>query len=92
MCFRPYRRTPHKTLRQESVYVHLDETDLENKLLGRTAPETGETVNQEEVEMEQKREVFEKALNRREDLKRELLEEMREIIKLEISSLKYAKT
>jgi len=42
----------HKTLKQESVYVHLDESDLEARLLGKDVIEDGKTVGKEEVEME----------------------------------------
>jgi len=66
----------HKTLKQESVYVHLDESDLEARLLGKEIPENGETVKEEEIEMEQKRELFMLALDRREDIKKEIAEEM----------------
>lgn len=74
----------HKTLKQESVYVHLDESDLEARLLGKDNVQDGKTVKKEEVEMEVKRETFTKALLRREDIIQELREEMQKVIQEEI--------
>jgi len=74
----------HKTLKQERVYVHLDEADLEDELLGKKRKREDDVVNKRELEIERKRQILGEALNRREDLKRELVEEMRQIIMEEI--------